>query len=356
VVSDGGRRHRRAVRSPAVRTAEQGLGVEQQPISGVERAVFGAVGRQEVDEWLSLHLTERLHVGLSQVLFRSGRVAAVFGVSLVDGRRVTVKAHRSPADSVYLTVAADRQRHLFEAGYPCPEPLDGPSPTDGVAAVTEMLLVDGTAGDGHKPLIRRAMATSLFDQIQLLNGATRMDVVVAGAPAWSHYEAGPWPKPHDPIFDFTTTISGFEWLDDLARRAADVLREHEASSFVAHGDWNCGNVRFSDHRVSASYDWDSLAAAPEAVLVGLSAGSFTSGGVQGADAPTPEETSAFVCDYEDARRETFTPPARLAAAAAATWVLAYNARCELSFFGPAPRVGHALEALDNHRDTYLAMG
>jgi hypothetical protein len=55
---------------------------------------------------------------------------------------------------------------------------------------------------------------------------------------------------------------------------------------VGHADWTCGNLRFANGRVNASYDWDSLAAAPEPVLVGLAAASFTQGSSTGATTPT----------------------------------------------------------------------
>lgn len=126
---------------------------------------------------------------------------------------------------------------------------------------------------------------------------------------------------------------------------------------IAHADWSCGNLRFHDGKVSSSYDWDSLAVAPEAVLVGLCAGGFTSGGGAGADTPTPDEMTAFLRDYEDVRADPFNEPQQKAAAAAITWVLAYNDRCEVSFMPPGglPRVRFPLEAISTHRDTLLAL-
>lgn len=60
---------------------------------------------------------------------RSGRIAAVYGAAVSDGRQVVVKVHRRVADLAYLRAAAACQRRLAEAGYPCPEPLDGPATT-----------------------------------------------------------------------------------------------------------------------------------------------------------------------------------------------------------------------------------
>jgi hypothetical protein len=130
---------------------------------------------------------------------------------------------------------------------------------------------------------------------------------------------------------------------------------------VGHSDWSCGNVRVrrsapcSGHAlgeaaavvVSAAFDWDSLAARPEAVLAGMSAGSHTLGGSTSTAPPSLEQVSAFLGDYDRARAARFTVAQRAAAAAAACWVLAYNARCELSLLGPdaEPADGTALLAL-----------
>ncbi len=323
--------------------------------SGIERAVFGAFGRDEIDAWLGRHLRDRLGAGLSRVLFRAGRVSAAYGVLLDDGREVAVKVHRRPVDSgrlAYLAAAAACQRRL--AAYRCPRPVDGPATTDGVTAVVETLLAEGEAGDARDPVIRRALARSLRTQVDLLRGFPVDDLLV-GAPAWRHYEQGPWPEPHDAIFDFTATPTGFRWLDDLARRAADVCNRSAHVDTIAHVDWVCGNARFGGGQLTAGYDWDSLAAGSEAVLVGFSAGAFTEGSTAGDETPTPAEVTAFLRDYEDSRPRPFTAAEQQAAAAAATWVLAYNARCVVSFLprGESPSPGSPLHALDRHREAYL---
>ena len=59
--------------------------------------MFGTAHRDRIDAWLDEHLHRRRSGGVSTVLFRSGRVAAVYGLELDDGHRVGVKVHRSPA-------------------------------------------------------------------------------------------------------------------------------------------------------------------------------------------------------------------------------------------------------------------
>ena len=65
----------------------------------------GAVDRAAIDTWLGKHVRARLGVAVSGVAFHSGRVAAVHGVVLCDGRNVAVKVHRPPVDVAYLSAA-----------------------------------------------------------------------------------------------------------------------------------------------------------------------------------------------------------------------------------------------------------
>jgi hypothetical protein len=134
-----------------------------------------------------------------------------------------------------------------------------------------------------------------------------------------------------------------------------VLKQTGPPDCVAHADWTCGNVRFREGQVSSSYDWDSLAAAPEPVLVGLAASSFTQGSTTGATTPTIAELTAFLRDYEQVRSHPFGESEQRTAVAAVTWVLAYNARCEVSLLphGGLPPGGSSLHALTTHRDAYL---
>jgi hypothetical protein len=91
------------------------------------------------------------------------------------------------------------------------------------------------------------------------------------------------------------------------------------------------------------------------VLVGLSAGSFTQGSTAGANVPTPVEATAFLRDYEEVRSQRFSESEQRTAAAAVTWVLAYNARCTVSLLPPGGLLpgGSSLHALNTHGGAYL---
>jgi hypothetical protein len=325
-------------------------------MEGIERVTFKDMTTEEVTAWLDRHLHQRLSVGVQEVVFRTGRLAAVYGLHLTNGAQVVAKVYRR-VEVARLAAAVACQQLLADAGYPCPAPLDGPVECDGRVVLLEALLEQGERGDAHLPATRRAMAGALAEQIQLLRAVPALQSGLLQPPAWAAYAQGPWPTPHDPIFDFSTTPAGFEWLDHLAQRAAATLLPRQPPDAIGHSDWVCQNLRFTQDRVSAAYDWDSLLAEAEPVLVGVVAGAYTEGSRAGADAPTPEEVVAFLVDYEAQRLAPFSQNDQVAAAAAATWVLAYNARCGLSAdtLGVPASGGAPLDTLARYGTTYLTL-
>jgi Ser/Thr protein kinase RdoA (MazF antagonist) len=322
-------------------------------VEGIERAIFGHVPAAEIDNWLQRLVRSQLSTALHEVLFRRGRVSAVYGLHLEDGRQVVVKVHRGSPDLRSLAAATATQRWVAEHGYPAPRPIDGPLMLDGHTAVIEALLDVGSAADAHDPVVRQALAASLAEQIRILSDM-ELPTALTVRPAWAVYDNGPWPTPHDPIFDFTTTPPGFEWLDDFAQQASDTLIAADLPSIVGHSDWYAGNVLVAGGVVTAAFDWDSLIIDSEAMIVGMAAGQCTSG-ITAFGAPTPSKVAAFLADYQAHRSTPFSPHEQRIAQGAVAWQLAYNARCELSWLGaesPAP-AGSLLAALIDHRGEYL---
>lgn len=325
--------------------------------SGLERAIFGEVDVRHIDDWLDRHITGRLGKGVNRVLFRTGRIGAVYGLQLLDGTDVVVKVPRGTPAIEPLAAAVGCQRHLAEHHYPCPTPLDGPAVTDGRVAVIETLLDVGETGDIRQDATRRAAAASLAQQVALLRDLSAFAAALTDPPAWARYRDGPWPVPHDSIFDFTDTPAGFGWLDDLAAAAASRAMSAPGPTVIGHSDWYVGNLRFAEGAMVAAYDWDSLVADTEPVIAGFAAGSYTAGNATGPSAPTPAEVGDFLRDYASRRPAPFTAPGRAAAAAAATWVLAYNARCELTHIprGGNPVDGSSLSVLAQAGHHYLTL-
>jgi aminoglycoside phosphotransferase (APT) family kinase protein len=296
-------------------------------ISGAQRAILGVDTAGEVRDWVDRHVRDQLGAGVDEVLFTAGDIGAVFALRLTDGREVVVKALRPGADLPQLGAVVRAQNLLAASGFGCARVLGGPSTTDGVLAVVEERLTCTSSGSPHDPAARAAMAVALATQIDVLRDFDGTDLLTS-PPAWALWSEGAWPTPHDPIFDFSSRVPGYEWVDETADAAAAVLREADQERrVVGHSDWVWQNVCVQDGRFVAGYDWDSLVFAPEPMVVGFSAGAFSQGSPTPPDAPTALEVAAFLDDYEQVR--AFSPAERRTAEAAATWVRCYSARCQL---------------------------
>jgi hypothetical protein len=159
------------------------------------------------------------------------------------------------------------------------------------------------------------------------------------------------------IFDFEAAAAGAEWIDNLARQARQTLQNAAGEYVIGHIDWSVKDFRFENGIVRVIYDWDSLALDRETIIVGEAARGFTSTWhLDVRIAPDPEEARAFVHEYETARGKSFTAVEWNTIAAAATYAMAYSARCEHSL---DPRTsnfpeGSYREALARYGASYLA--
>src|SRR4051794_27825891 len=186
-------------------------------LTGLERAFFGSLGAAEVDEWVAAMVRERLAVDVAEVVFRSGRIDAVYGLLLADGREIVVKIHRPPVDVSGLEATREALRHLASSGYPCPEPVDGPLIRGEHVVTIDVFLGHGAPADARVPEIRRALAQAFVGHVRILREVAHLRERLPAGPAWTRYADRPWPVPHDPIFDFTKTPAQWAWLDAFAR-------------------------------------------------------------------------------------------------------------------------------------------
>jgi Phosphotransferase enzyme family len=325
-------------------------------VSPLERYVLGQGDVAAIRDRLSRYLGRYVGSGISDVLFRAGRIDAVWAVHTDDGRDLVVKAHRQPVDLSVLQANTRAQNLLAGAGFPCPVPVSGPDRFDGLALSTQTLIAAGEPVSGREPGIRRAMAIGLAEHVDVLRSSPDLVSLVGPGPAWCRYQHGPWPTPHDSIFDFSATPADFGWLDSFATAAADRLNQSRPRSpvLVGHADWYCGNLRFDGDRLVAAFDWD-LFADTEPVIAGMSAGAYTASGTSGAGLPTPDEVAAFLIDYDTVRPQRFSADEQRTAAAAASWTIAYNARCELAMLTPEADSGPTLELTQRNQNRYLGL-
>lgn len=241
-----------------------------------------------------------------------------------------IKTHRPPADLEVLRAAADAQRLLVAANFPCPPPLSGPEHVDGRVVTAETLIV-GSVPDGRDAAHRRLLAHGLAWHIELLRAQPNLVGRAGPGPSWCHYKSGPWPEPHDTLVDFSATAPGYEWLDQFGRRAADQIlaNRDDAAVVVGHADWYAGNVVMADGALVGTFDWE-LVADTEPVIAGFAAACYAASQTSAGGLSAPAEVADFMRDYESARADPLSEAERRTAAAAAAWICAFTARWQVA--------------------------
>jgi hypothetical protein len=282
------------------------------------------------------------------VLLESGHLSRVIGVRLDDGREVVLKIRPTSA-RVYACAAV--QAALAANGFPCPHPLaephrltephlpGGTTTADGIelhgatsptspepALVTAEELVARGEPLGLTPDAPRLFAELLAELVRL---APRPDGRLMLTPSppwvgWDRKQASLWPVPDDCGRDLNT-VAGPGWLDDAAHRARASLRQFRAPPVIGHADWESQNIRWTGHRPLAVHDWDSLAAQPEAAIVGAAAAVWPADGDPD-QAATVEQSEEFLAAYQRARNKPWTAEERRLCWAAGIWVRAFNAK------------------------------
>jgi hypothetical protein len=291
----------------------------------VEQTIFGTddvdeiIGR--VDEACMLTCGQHLAGGF----FYWVSVGSVFGCVLDDGRRVVLKAYQPRWTPPFLTAVRRVQHHLHAAGFPCPEVIGDVTIVDGTTFVTEAELADPGWDTGASSARPEVSAAGLCELVRLCSTLDEPDLFEN--PLRVPHD-GPFPEPHSPIFDFSATAAGTEWLERLANDANAIVSEDESPAVVVHTDWSMRNVRTRGDSVVAVYDWDSLALVKEAEALGLAASTWSRFGEAEDDAPSADDVDDYIDAYSTARDEPLTPVQRRAARAEAVATMAYIARCD----------------------------
>ena len=329
----------------------------------VERAIFASADPKRIVAAVERFCRDHLGAGVDRYEFFSTSIGSTHGLRLTDGRRVVVKAHPPDvADAAHLAAVQRVQRHLADARFPCPEPLLGPTPLGDGVAVVEALLDRGERADAHDPPVRAAMARTLAELIELCRPFVTLPGLRRRLPAGMPPDRL-WPVPHDRRFDFEGTARGAEWIDRLAVEARRRSAQGAGAVVVGHTDWRAEHLRFLGLKLSAVYDWDSLAAEPEPGLVGVAAHAFTTdwSADPAAQRPSADDCLAFAADHEAARGAPFSPAERVALHAALVYALAYTARCEHSdhrtgFHGRTPGRGDPVTPPGSARAALAELG
>ena len=256
-------------------------------------------------------------------IFRSGYLSTVIGIRLADGREVVVKVR---PDSPRIAACVEVQRRMFQAGYPCPQPLTGAAPFGDDAATAETYVPGGAMlpSAGHAA---GAFAEAFARLIRLAPRPAEVPTLdpAPSWAAWNHAEDGLWPCPEDPDVNLNE-VAGLEWINDAGRRARDRLRAGESDAVIGHCDWLAGNLRWSGDTLLVVHDWDSMTADSEAALVGFAAALYST--VSADEPATVEDTERFLVAYCHARGREFTADELERSWAAGVWTRAYDAQCQ----------------------------
>lgn len=270
------------------------------------------------------------HLGSSPAgeIFRTGHLSTVIGLRLADGRDVVVKVR---PDSPRLAGCVEVQRYLFQAGYPCPQPLTGAAAFGEDVATAEAYVPGGAMLPSADAALGFAEAFA-----RLIRLAPRQDEVSTLAPApswadWNHAGHGLWPPPDDTDVDLNEVV-GAEWIDDAGRHARDRLRAGSSAAVIGHCDWLAGNIRWSGDDLLVVHDWDSMTVDSEAVLVGFAAALLSTVNVD--ELATVEDTERFLVAYCQARGRKFSADELQRAWAAGVWTRAYDAKYQHAVSAP----------------------
>jgi hypothetical protein len=319
----------------------------------VDRAIFGTTDPAVIAAELRAFTTRALGASIRGVLLYASSVGTAAGVELSDGRRVVIKAHRAGLTRIELDALARFRRAARDAGVPAPELIAVEHLLRGNASV-EAYADAPPAANGFDEEVRRMLAQGLW-------ALAEVGLAYGDLGGLRHAKATPagriWRTPHSELFDLAKNADGAAWIDAVGERALRGLEQRSCDVFPAHMDWRVEHVRVKGDRIVAVFDWDSVALADEAQMVGTSAAHYASNwqsGFEGRRFPTPDESDAYVADYERARRRPFTREELARIGAVRTYELAYVARLG-HIPGAVPMRGGAAEMLLQHGDAYLTV-
>ncbi|OCA88063.1 hypothetical protein A8F94_09590 [Bacillus sp. FJAT-27225] len=274
-----------------------------------------------------------LGIPVARCLYVGFSVGASFGLVLEDGRKVFLKAHKQTAgddlNSISidtLTAVSEVQSHLATDGFPCPKVILPPRKFGEAIMTVDSYEDVGEQQDAHNPTIRNATAQAFAELIICARPLATRPGITRGR----LYESRTlYPVPHNALFDFEKTAKGAEWIDEIALEAKLAAQSFKGETVLGHADWSLKNLRLKDDKVVMVYDWDSLAVDDELNLLGIAAATFpTTWDIDTKITPSREEVYLFVKEYERHRGRTFTKKELMKIAAAATYTMAYTARCE----------------------------
>lgn len=299
------------------------------------RSVLGTDSAAQVESIMASLMAVSLGCNQPECFLFEMSVGATFGVRYGvryggldnSGRRCLLKVFLPGSDVDELQRQARFQAWLSAHSFPCPLMLHEPAVHESHIYVIEGYLDLGDRADGHRSLDRKLLASELARLIDLGKHYPHQNELPLHALQGLSY--GPWPQPHNVLFDFEATRQGAEWIDAIGSRYKPILDSCNEALVIGHMDWGAKHCRINNGEVSAIYDWASVARMPESRIVGQAAATFTTSWyVEGPNRPDLVEVKAFVAEYQTARGRTFSLSELKTLVAAIYFGAAYGARCE----------------------------
>ena len=296
------------------------------------QAILGIAEAHDVAAFIQECCMTSVHQRVRECLYIGFSIGASFGLRLDDGYRIFLKFSRPSAEEGSIPLETHRamaltQVHLHQAGFPCPQVIIPPFEFKNTIVSISRYTVLGEQVDAHRPAIRREMARSLAQLINLAEPCSNLE-------GFAYHDifrtADLYPPPHNALFDFTPTAAIGRWIDEIVMRAKTTLNAAERHIVLGHSDWSMKNMRLRNGEVVMVYDWDSLCLLDECHHLGTAAATFpTTWDIPVLITPSQAEALAFAEEYETARGKPFSAAEWQRIAAYATYVICYTSRCEL---------------------------
>ena len=294
----------------------------------VQRVVLGEVAPRSIARLFVDWVDEHLGVAATDCWLWAVSVGCVAGFELADGCKVVVKAHPLDRSEAVLRSMQAVQHAAVGVGVPAPRPLSEPAPLGRGLATADAALLEGRHPRLREPADRRTAARAFVQLIETLKRVP--DEIAATRPPSARSVAGLYPVPHSPLFDFEATSHGAEWIDELARQAKTTMDGLVSEPVLAHMDWRAENLRVSDHRIVAIYDFDAVRREREAIAVGEVAAHHA---IDWSDPNGPYFASGAEClefarTIETERQRPFSNDEWPVIRAGIVYAWCYTARCE----------------------------
>ena len=135
-------------------------------------------------------------------------------------------------------------------------------------------------------------------------------------------------------------------MNRAGQPVTDSEPSRRGSPIIGHGDWYTANLRWAGDGLLAAFDWDSVIAAPESVIVGLAAAVYPAT-FAGTEASI-DETQDFLDAYGSARARVFSDDELEQAWAAGLWNRSFDTKKQFSTEGKVESLTES-ESLERQR-------